>query len=395
MTTLKWTMMISALTTLLVFSACEKDDNNDNVQTEPATLLDCDFARDDTTLVNDPNKAIDYIIDCQVFVGGVLTIEPGVVIQFETDAGLEIGDNGTLVAIGNAQNKIVLEGVTATKGAWSGVIVFSNDVRNTMEHVEIRHAGGSGFNSNDDRGNIIIYADGRLKLDHVLSEMSATYGLNAAYWDMTLDVSNSVFTDNDDEPVQIPATNLHQLDPSNDYTGNANDVIKVTIRSISDLTATWEKQNVPYFFTRRNEPKQTMNTDGHITIAPGVELIFDSDCGMQAYGGSITAVGTASEPILFTGLTKQPGAWKGLLFRTNDQRNQLDHVTIEYTGSGSFNSNGDEGAIIVWADAYLSISNSTLRESSADCAINAPYSDETVVESGNSYLGFASNYCDN
>lgn len=392
MKTIKWTFYITALVAMVLFAACKKEDT---VPTSAAPiLLDCNFAKGDTTLVHDPDKTVDYIIDCKASVEGTLTIEPGTVIQFKTDAGLVIQDGGTIAAVGTASGKIVLEGENATKGSWAGIMVYSNDVANKLTHVDIKHGGGDAFNSNGDLGNIIVYADARLTLQNVLSELSATYGLNAPYSSSTLAVSNSVFTDNTNEPVQLLAIYAHQLQPSNDFTGNGNDVIKVLTRTITEGNETWQKLNVPYFITADSDKKQTVRNSASLTIAAGTTIIFDADCGLQEYDGYLKAIGTAAEPILFTGLTKQAGAWKGLLFRSNNLNNQLDHVTIEYTGSGSFNSNGDEGAIIVWADAYLSISNSTLTNSSADCAINAPYSGETVVESNNTYTGFASNYCD-
>jgi hypothetical protein len=64
--------------------------------------LPCSYFNEgiDRTLTDQNPNGIDYIIDCQAFVSTDLVIEPGTPIVFESDAGLEIGSDGSIVSLG-------------------------------------------------------------------------------------------------------------------------------------------------------------------------------------------------------------------------------------------------------------------------------------------------------
>jgi hypothetical protein len=122
----------------------------------------------------------------------------------------------------------------------------------------------------------------------------------------------------------------------------------------------------------------TITVDIDLTIDPGVTIAFTNGAGMLIReDGSLTATGTPDKPIVFTGTDKIKGSWKGIISYSNDVKNKLDNVTIEYAGGGSFNSNGDLGALILWADARFTIENTTIKSSEA-FGLNCNYSRYTV-----------------
>jgi hypothetical protein len=122
----------------------------------------------------------------------------------------------------------------------------------------------------------------------------------------------------------------------------------------------------------------TISVDIDLTIAPGVTIAFTNGAGMWIReDGSLNATGTPDKPIVFTGTDKVKGSWKGIISYSNDVKNKLDNVAIEYAGGGSFNSNGDLGALILWADARFIIENTTIK-SSAAYGLNCNYSRYTV-----------------
>jgi len=106
-------------------------------------------------------------------------------------------------------------------------------------------------------------------------------------------------------------------------------------------------------------------------IEPDVTVQFGSGAGVTVYG-SIQAAGTDEKPIVFTGEDKVAGAWKGIFIQSDDTANALVHTQIDYAGGGAFNSNGDLGSVIVYADTRLNMSNSTITNSAA-YGINASY----------------------
>lgn len=97
-----------------------------------------------------------------------------------------------------------------------------------------------------------------------------------------------------------------------------------------------------------------------LTIAPGVVIAFEANAGFNVDGiiheGVISAIGLAGfgandieHKIIFTGLEKTPGYWKGITIETNDVRNELSNVIVEYAGS-DFNSDikgNQKGAIVL------------------------------------------------
>ncbi len=100
-----------------------------------------------------------------------------------------------------------------------------------------------------------------------------------------------------------------------------------------------------------------------LTINPGVTLRFQQGHDMTvSSSGRLSAVGTAAQPIVFTGEEAIRGYWGGLLiYQSNSTVNQLDYVTIEY-GGGYHDANLKlDGSAS--SPARLNITNCTLRES--------------------------------
>lgn len=76
-----------------------------------------------------------------------------------------------------------------------------------------------------------------------------------------------------------------------------------------------------------------VESGAHLTIEPGVVLQFEAGVGLNVRGGTMSAEGTADDPILFTATEQQSGWWRGVQFRdTLSSNNKLDHVIIEYGG---------------------------------------------------------------
>src|SRR5690606_6927892 len=56
-----------------------------------------------------------------------------------------------------------------------------------------------------------------------------------------------------------------------------------------------------------------------LTLSAGVTLFFSDGTWLEAgEGGSITALGTSVEPVVFTSHSRQPGAWGGVLIPDGD-----------------------------------------------------------------------------
>lgn len=71
----------------------------------------------------------------------------------------------------------------------------------------------------------------------------------------------------------------------------------------------------------------------HLTIEPSVTIAFKKNTGMFVEGpGSITSKGTSNGNVIFTGVEKTPGFWKGLIVNSNGSANLLENTVVEYGG---------------------------------------------------------------
>lgn len=98
-----------------------------------------------------------------------------------------------------------------------------------------------------------------------------------------------------------------------------------------------------------------------LTIKPGVTLIFASSAGILVdTSAAMVAVGTAAQPITFTGWQKLAGSWSGISFFSSSLDNEISNAIIEYGGD----PNGSSAAIVLSSDVEygrLKLSNTQIR----------------------------------
>ena len=92
-------LCIVCLIMTVFLSACHRDDP-DTITPEP---ISCNDINADVVWA-DRGDGIDYTVDCEITTYAKITIEPGVVIQFENNAGIRVASGGSLKAIGTSTN---------------------------------------------------------------------------------------------------------------------------------------------------------------------------------------------------------------------------------------------------------------------------------------------------
>lgn len=346
-------LLLGAIATLLLVgsvSSCKKKENTNNTPTtvKDPIILDCNSdIKGGGALVNDPDAPVDYLVTCEVHLNGDVTIDPGTVIEFQTDAGFQINDNGSLSVNGTADAPVLLTGVDKTAGSWKGLLFDSDDTKNSMSYTNVEYAGGAAFNSNGDLGAVIVWANTKLSMNNCKVSMSAEYGLNADYEGAELTLNNNTFTKNK-MPAKFKAELLHLPTGNNDYSGNQSDYVLLNFyTSVINSNATWHKINVPYLTTGSQ-----ITSNASLTIEPGVEVVMGQGTYIHIKEkGSIKAVGTASEPIILRGEVAQPGGWKGIgVSFTSNPLNEIGHAKIMHAGGGD-----QKGAIYMWASPSLNV----------------------------------------
>lgn len=101
-----------------------------------------------------------------------------------------------------------------------------------------------------------------------------------------------------------------------------------------------------------------------VTIEPGVIIVFWEGTDFWVRNqGSLNAVGTDNEMIVFKGDQNTAGYWGGLFFNTDDVNNILSHVTIQNAGAGDHTIPVQKGAVIVYDNARLKMQHSEIEKS--------------------------------
>ncbi len=122
-----------------------------------------------------------------------------------------------------------------------------------------------------------------------------------------------------------------------------------------DITVptTWNAQTV--------QVCEDIDVSAALTIAPGTTVIMCANGAISVREtGSLNAVGTAIDPIVFKGETASPGYWEGIEIRSNNPNNQFNYVTISDAGSYWF---WEFSSVYLNDLAKLGIQNSTISNS--------------------------------
>ncbi len=98
-----------------------------------------------------------------------------------------------------------------------------------------------------------------------------------------------------------------------------------------------------------------------LTINEGVSIGFQENTGMiVTSGGSINAIGTSTDSIVFKGEESTKGFWRGLLITSNNTSNVLSFIEISGGGSNGFDGAGLKANITLQNDGKLTLTNSTI-----------------------------------
>jgi len=317
----------------------------------------------DTTL-----ESGSYLVSGTASVRGArLTIQPGVTLTFETGAALEVLQDASLVAVGTGQLPIVFEGFIAEPGSWRSLDILSNDTANEIGFVQFMHGGG------DDRccaagreaTMVLVGEEGRVAIHDSSFALSEHNGLEVESGATLPRFANNSFRAVQGAPVRIAARLVGSLDSASDYLGDAatphgDPFIEVAGTNVPADT-TWPKTNLPLLSRDGLRVVESV-----LTLAPGAHLEFAPGTGLEIpVDSSLSALGTASERILLSGASADPGSWVGVLVQSNSALNQLAFVDIVGGGEDDFCCSAGRVAagLVAEGDAHIGIEDSSFRDS--------------------------------
>jgi hypothetical protein len=300
-----------------------------------------------------------------IYVNAALTIQPGVTIVMCAGASISIEPEGYVSAIGTAVNPIIFKGEVASAGYWEGIGVESNNPNNQFNYVTVSDAGSYwGW----DYSNVYVGSLAKLSVQNSTFGNSEGKGLYMEETASFTAFSHNTFSSNALAGLNITALQVGSIDAASSYNiSNGENFIHVRSATLG-TNATWPATTTPMLL----HDGTTVNAG--LTISAGANILMEAGASISIEeSGYLTALGTASQPINFSGRYASAGYWRGIDIKSNNPNNQMTHVN--YTDGGAY-----------WAYDYATL-NVLGRLSIDNCSISN--SNSWAMHAG----GSASIYC--
>lgn len=312
----------------------------------------------------------DYIVSNNYTIASDVVIEPGVSIRMKNSSNIFVNQNGSLKAIGTASKRIKIYGEQAIDGYW-GTIGFnnSNNPINTISYCDISHGGGN--NSWD--GIIYGYSDGQLNINNTKITNSSSYGINIYSDDFKLHSLDYTEVKNCVTPIRITPSQLGGI--GNSVSGAANNFSRIEVNQGNiNSNTNIKKCGFPYYI------KNSINVSSALEIEEGNNLIFSSSGYFKILSsGSFKAIGSVDKIITFSGENSVAGSWGGIYFYSSSSTsNEIKYCNIGYGG----NNSSWNALIYLYDNSYLTISNSTIHNSSSYGIMN--YNNDNTLNNNSS-----------
>jgi hypothetical protein len=125
-----------------------------------------------------------------------LTLDPGVQLVFEENAGMGVYDNGSLNAVGTASNRISIRGKEDITGYWRGIHTETSSLSNELAYVDLKNGGGNYVYCCNDKANLFVKS-GSFSLSNSTISKSGGCGVTVKAAG-TLTESGNTYSDNTD-----------------------------------------------------------------------------------------------------------------------------------------------------------------------------------------------------
>jgi hypothetical protein len=298
----------------------------------------------------------------------VLTLQPGVTIAMAQQAQIDVLASGQLNAVGTQDTAVTFTAQQAEVGYWKGISVESKSSNNVFDHCIVEYGGGDQWTgAGDSAGMVYLKADSKLTVRNSTLRHSGHYALQA---ERTADLSgfegNTIASNV--RTLMVEPESGGSIAVDNVFEDNGEQKVRVVHGNNDRITTdqTWRALSVPWLVVDRFRVAAAWTIEAGTTMefAQGRQVIIDHE------GGSITAVGTADHPIVFTGVEPLAGYWQGIEVESLSAANQLEHAVVAYAGSDGWVGGTDREAAI-YVDGgngggSLTLSDVVIRESAGN-----------------------------
>ncbi len=271
---------------------------------------------------------------------GTFRIEAGAVLEFATDAGLDVGGTGTtaetpaLLVDGVEGNRVTLTGASPTPGLWRGIGIYVDTPDTQINYADVSYAGGSPFFAIGESANLALWNGASVSITNSSFTDSDAYGV---YLDASADLSEfeaNSFSGNTTAPLSIPASEIGFPDGNSVFATDQNPYVLVRGGTVSD-----EQTASPIGFARYRVSGQISvnGSDAVFTVDAGVTMEFTSDGSIyvQDDNASFIVDGTTDDRVTLTGVQTPDngGSWPGIGIESSNADNRISNAIIGYGGT--------------------------------------------------------------
>ncbi|MDV6034682.1 MAG: hypothetical protein F9B45_32240, partial [Phycisphaera sp. RhM] len=327
----------------------------------------------------------NYVVGDSNGTPATLTIAAGTVVKMP-NAYYMFSDSGAIQALGTAAEPIVFTAHTDDSiggdsngdgnltapypGYWESI--YLDGPRNNFENVEIRYAGdtdGNGIASGQVGSLELRHAGNepatQTRLTNVRISEGYSNGINLRSGDPVL--QNIHAQDNFGVPFYFELDTDPQTSGLSGRGNLGGDQIAIQSGTLTE-NRSWDYGDLPIHLTAGNfiVGADTQSNPATLTIAAGTVIKMPNAYYFESRAGTIHAVGTENDPIVFTAATDDtvggdsnrdrtatkpyPGYWESLYLI--GPSNVLEHVDVRYAGDTDGNgiAGGQVGSIELYHD---------------------------------------------
>ena len=118
--------------------------------------------------------SVPLMFNGKTTVESAINVNPGVVMQFEANAGIEVSGAGSFAANGTSAQPITMQGRFTAAGYWAAISFLTNNPNNALTYVNISDGGqywGSGYSG------VFLNSNGRLAINNCTISNCNSWGM--------------------------------------------------------------------------------------------------------------------------------------------------------------------------------------------------------------------------
>ncbi len=308
----------------------------------------------------------DYRVTTSISTTAVLTVEPGVVIEFDENTFLTVASGGgALIADGETNSKITFTTSNPDGGIrWGGLYFTSQDGRNVLNNAVVTFAGGTNITGFADfvdvPANIGLANGGKVAITNTEITESGGYGMYIRFGELISFDDNTV-SDNTLSGVGLPINIAGTIDAASTFSGNIQGAVEIFGSTLSEDITLPSLAGDAYYYVSGSF---TANAD--LTIDAGAELRMEEDVFFTITdNGAFIVNGTASDQVTMTAFDED-NPWGGIKMASTSSKNKIDYAMIGFTGGADIGEFADfvdvPAAIGLYGGGELELTNTTIAD---------------------------------